>query len=77
MSFASNESVVTSLRSTPSDVGEKNKNTPHYHFIHSMILPSTMKLQKELNKSRKFKVRTAHSLWSCHSLKSWMVWIQF
>lgn len=49
------ESAVTSLHSVAATDG-KNKNTPHYHFIHSMILPSTMKLQREL-KSRKFKVR--------------------
>ena len=30
--------------------------TPHYHFLHSMILPATVKIQKEL-KGRKFKVR--------------------
>ena len=33
-----------------------NQKSPHYHFIHSMILPSTVKIQKEL-KGRKFKVR--------------------
>jgi hypothetical protein len=35
---------------------ERNDNTPHYHFIHSMILPSTLKIQKEL-RGRRFRVR--------------------
>jgi hypothetical protein len=53
------DSTITSLHSMAASGnvgGEENKNTPHYHFIHSMILPSTMKIQREL-KSRKFKVR--------------------
>lgn len=33
---------------------EMNDNTPHYHFIHSMLLPSTIKIQKEL-RGRRFK----------------------
>ena len=37
------------------DVPE-NPNTPHYHFIHSTLIPLTGKLQKEL-RGRKFKVR--------------------
>jgi len=37
-------------------INEEGARTPHYHFIHSMILPSTLKIQKEL-KGRKFKVR--------------------
>ena len=56
------DSTLTSLRSTPaagSDGGD-NRNTPHYHFIHSMLLPSTIKIQREL-KSRKFKVRVFYS----------------
>eukprot|EP00535_Pseudo-nitzschia_heimii_P012093 CAMPEP_0197196342 /NCGR_PEP_ID=MMETSP1423-20130617/32306_1 /TAXON_ID=476441 /ORGANISM="Pseudo-nitzschia heimii, Strain UNC1101" /LENGTH=2211 /DNA_ID=CAMNT_0042650137 /DNA_START=205 /DNA_END=6840 /DNA_ORIENTATION=+ len=54
------DSPVTILRSTPAAAAagsggvEKNRNTPHYHFIHSMLLPSTLKIQREL-KSRKFK----------------------
>jgi hypothetical protein len=35
----------------------KNTEGPHYHFIHSMLLPSTVKIQKEL-RGRRFKVRT-------------------
>jgi hypothetical protein len=50
--------AATTLESTPSGAinGEGGNKTPHYHFIHSMILPSTVKIQKEL-KGRKFKVR--------------------
>jgi hypothetical protein len=33
-------------------------SSPHYHFIHSMILPSTVKIQKEL-RGRKFRVRNS------------------
>ena len=39
---------------------KEDPNTPHYHFIHSMLLPSTIKIQKEL-RGRRFKVR--HQLW--------------
>lgn len=54
------DSTAMSLHSMAAGEG-KNKNTPHYHFIHSMILPSTIKLQREL-KSRKFKVRNQLSI---------------
>ena len=47
----------TTTGATNNGEGGSNK-TPHYHFIHSMILPSTVKIQKEL-KGRKFKVRFA------------------
>jgi hypothetical protein len=50
------DSAVMTLHSVPAEGAEKSKNTPHYHFIHSMILPSTIKLKREL-KSRKFTVR--------------------
>ena len=33
----------------------QHTNTPHYHFFHSMLIPSTVKLQKEL-RGRRFKV---------------------
>lgn len=32
----------------------QHTNTPHYHFFHSMLIPSTVKLQKEL-RGRRFK----------------------
>jgi len=38
------------------DAGRHNEDTPHYHFIHSMLLPSTVRIQKEL-RGRRFKVR--------------------
>ena len=57
---AESTSVVSALASTPSSAGGDHDNggdnTPHYHFIHSMILPSTMKIQKEM-RGWKFKVR--------------------
>mmetsp|Transcript_59953 Transcript_59953/g.147342 ORF Transcript_59953/g.147342 Transcript_59953/m.147342 type:complete len:2142 (-) Transcript_59953:113-6538(-) len=51
--------VVSALASTPSSGGggdheNDGDNTPHYHFIHSMILPSTTKIQKEM-RGWKFK----------------------
>ena len=42
--------------------------TPHYHFLHSMILPATVKIQKEL-KGRKFKVRL---IVRCQCVCVWM-----
>ena len=53
--------VVSELASTPSSGGggdhdNGGDNTPHYHFIHSMIVPSTIKIQKEM-RGWKFKVR--------------------
>jgi len=60
-----------------------NDNTVHYHFIHSMLLPSTVKIQKEL-RGRKFKVRTSRAstnvpfcLLACfvHWLIDWFVWL--
>ena len=44
------------LETTTTTGATTNQKSPHYHFIHSMILPSTVKIQKEL-KGRKFKVR--------------------
>jgi hypothetical protein len=38
------------------DEERNHEDTPHYHFIHSMLLPSTIKIQKEL-RGRRFKVR--------------------
>lgn len=49
-------SSLHSMAASGNEGDEGKKNTPHYHFIHSMILPSTIKIQREL-KSRKFKVR--------------------
>ena len=52
--------AATTLESTTTTGATTNQKSPHYHFIHSMILPSTVKIQKEL-KGRKFKVR--YVLW--------------
>ena len=53
--------AATTLESTTTTGATTNQKSPHYHFIHSMILPSTVKIQKEL-KGRKFKVRY---VWWC------------
>ena len=31
-----------------------NESSPHYHFIHSTLMPTVVKIQKEL-RGRKFK----------------------
>ena len=52
--------AAESMATGGNDEGQQRRdNTPHYHFIHSMILPSTIKIQKDL-KGRKFKVRVAY-----------------
>lgn len=53
--------AATEDTSTTSEIPKKSKrksiDTPHYHFIHSMLLPSTKKLQKELRGRRFRKIR--------------------
>ena len=48
--------AAATLETSTTTGATTNQKSPHYHFIHSMILPSTVKIQKEL-KGRKFKVR--------------------
>lgn len=51
---------------------EKSRdNTPHFHFIHSMIIPSTTKIQKEM-RGRKFKVRAL-----CSFLRGGFGWCDY
>jgi hypothetical protein len=54
-SQGNNEPSTTTASSSLTST-ERHDNTPHYHFIHSMILPSTAKIQKEM-RGRKFRVR--------------------
>ena len=44
-----------SRRRSTTTTKRKSIDTPHYHFIHSMLLPSTIKLQKEL-RGRRYRV---------------------
>jgi hypothetical protein len=48
--------LSNAIKGKADDDEYKNAEGPHYHFIHSMLLPSTVKIQKEL-RGRRFKVR--------------------
>jgi hypothetical protein len=59
-SFFSSGSLVASNAATPAtsaatDDARVSSTNAHYHFIHSMIVPSTVKIQKEL-RGRRFRV---------------------
>ena len=60
MSFFSGQKAEETESDGHDEQETRSDNTPHYHFIHSMLLPSTVKIQKEL-KGRKFKVRRIDS----------------
>eukprot|EP00934_Nitzschia_sp_Nitz4_P000938 Nitzschia sp. Nitz4//scaffold97_size77645//35123//41576//NITZ4_005518-RA/size77645-processed-gene-0.93-mRNA-1//-1//CDS//3329560656//938//frame0 len=50
----SNESRNKAGSNIGTSLEASEDKSPHYHFLHSMILPSTVKIQKEL-RGRKFK----------------------
>lgn len=59
---ANNATSTDPASSKLTAVAPANDNTPHYHFLHSMLLPSTVKIQKEL-RGRRFKVSVSAVYW--------------